>query len=85
MSREMSIARRTDRIAASSSSSISHNHESLGVDQDQTPETQTSTHDAGSSNVMPLRRRGSLYNEFHLLRSTRLRGRTTFQCKFVFP
>jgi len=85
MSREMSIACHTDRMVASSSSSISHDHESLGVDRDHTPKTQTSTHDAGSSNVMPPRRRGSLYNEFHLLRSTRLRGRTTFQCKFVFP
>ena len=53
MSREISIARRTDKIVASSSSSISHNHESLGVDQEQTPKTQASTHDVGSSNVMP--------------------------------
>jgi len=41
-------------ITAGSSSSTSDDHESLGADQEQTPEIQASTHNAGLSSVMSL-------------------------------
>jgi hypothetical protein len=77
-----SIARRTNMITTSSSSSNSHDHESLGANEEQTYETQTSTHDEGSSSaILP---RGSIHSGIHLPKITRLSARTTFQCKFVF-
>jgi hypothetical protein len=85
MPREKSIAHRTDRITASFSSNASDDHESLGADQEQAPETQAATLDAGSSNAMLPRRERSFHNKIHLPISIRLSGRTTFQCKFVFP
>jgi hypothetical protein len=39
MLRKKSIARRMNRIVASSSSNDSNDHELLGVDQEQTPQT----------------------------------------------
>jgi len=75
---------RTNMITTSSSNSASHNHESLGVDQEQAPETQATTLYTGSMSMMHPYREGSLDNKTHLPGSTRLGGRTTFQCKFVF-
>jgi hypothetical protein len=40
-------------IFASSFSSDADDHDSLGVDQEQVLDVQTSTHEAGSSSVMP--------------------------------
>jgi hypothetical protein len=72
-------------IDASSSSNDSQDYKSLGANQEQTPKTQTSTHDASSSSVIPPRRgEVSLHSGIHLPRSTRISGRMTFQCKFVF-
>jgi hypothetical protein len=85
MPREKSIARLTNRITTSSSSSASNDHESLGADQEQAPETHASTHNAGSSSAMPPHQGGSLHNKIHLPGSTRLSGRMTFKCNFVFP
>jgi hypothetical protein len=85
MSREKSIAHRIDRITTSSSSNAPDDHESLGADQEQAFETQVATLDAGSSSAMLPRRERSFHNKIHLPRSTRLSGRMTFQCKFVFP
>jgi hypothetical protein len=85
MSREKSIAHRIDRITTSSSSNAPNDHESLGADQEQAFETQVATLDAGSSSAMLPRRERSFHNKIHLPRSTRLSGRMTFQCKFVFP
>jgi hypothetical protein len=47
-----------DTSIVSFSSCASDDHESLGVDHDQAPETQTSFLDAGSSSAMPPRREG---------------------------
>jgi hypothetical protein len=59
MPREKSIARREDRIAASSSSSDADDHKSVGTDQEQVPEAQASSYDASSSNVMVQSQGGS--------------------------
>ena len=85
MHREKSITRHTDRITTSFSSSASNDHESLGADQEQAPKTHASTHNVSSSSVMLPRQGGSLHNMTRLLESTRLSGRTIFQCNFVFP
>jgi hypothetical protein len=85
MPREKSIAHRIDRITTSSSSNAPNDHESLGADQEQAFETPVATLDAGSSSAMLPRRERSFHNKIYLPRSTRLSGRTTFQCKFVFP
>jgi len=72
-------------IDASSSSNDSHDYNLLGADQEQAPKTQTSTHDASSSSVIPPHREEvSLHSGIHLTRNTRISGRMTFQCKFVF-
>ena len=52
MSRAKSIACCTNKIVASSSSNASEDHESLGADLEQKPETQAATLDAGLSSIM---------------------------------
>jgi hypothetical protein len=85
MPREKSIARHTNMIVASSSSSASDDHKSLGANQEHAPKTLTATLDAGSSSVMSPRKREFPSQGIHLPGSTRLSKRTTFQYKFVFP
>jgi hypothetical protein len=58
MLREKLVARRTNMIVDSFSNSVSNDHELLGVDHEQTPKSQATTLDAGSSSTMLLRRGG---------------------------
>jgi hypothetical protein len=85
MPKEKLIARHTNMIVASSSSSASDDHELLGASQEHALETLTATLDAGSSSVMSPRKRGFPSQGIHLPGSNRLSKRTTFQYKFVFP
>jgi hypothetical protein len=62
MPREKSIARREDRIAASSSSNDADGHKSVGTDQEQVHEAQASSYDASSSNVMVQSQWGVLHS-----------------------
>ena len=78
MLRKKSIARRMNRIVASSSSNDSNDHELLGVDQEQTPQTQASTHDTSSTSTILSGRGGSFHSEIHLPGSIKLSRRTTF-------
>jgi hypothetical protein len=52
MPRRKFIAYHKDMIAAYSSSNNTDDHKSLGSDQEQAPEAQTSTHDVGSSSAI---------------------------------
>jgi hypothetical protein len=52
MSRGKSIVHREDMITVSSSSNNVGDHESLGVNQEQTSKAQTSTHDVRSLSAM---------------------------------
>jgi len=52
MLRGKSVMRHTNKIDASSSSSTSDDHESLGAKHKQTPDTQAATLIVGSSSVM---------------------------------
>ena len=52
MLKEKSITRRINKIIASSSSSTSDDHKSLGADQEHAAKTQASTLDIGSSSAI---------------------------------
>jgi hypothetical protein len=58
MPRRKFIAYHKDMIAAYSSSNNTDDHKSLGSDQEQAPEAQTSTHDMGSSSAISQHRGG---------------------------
>jgi hypothetical protein len=83
MSRGKSIVHHEDKITATSSNNDNDNHESLGVDQEETLEVQASTHDFASSSAMSQCRGGpftigSLHSEIHSPTSIRLNGRMIF-------
>jgi hypothetical protein len=52
MPRKTSIVPHEDKIVASSSSSDTDDHDSLGTDQEQAPKGHPSTYDARSSSAM---------------------------------
>jgi len=82
MPRKTSIVPHEDKIVASSSSSDTDDHDSLGTDQEQAPKGHPSTYDARSSSAMLQCWGGSHHNGIHLPASKRSSWRTTFQCKF---
>ena len=73
MFREKLIACLMNRIAASSFSNDSNDHELLGADQEQTPQTQASTHDMSSSSAILSGRGGTLHSGIHLPGGIKLR------------
>jgi hypothetical protein len=84
MPRGKSIARCTDMIAASSSNNAFDDHESLGIDQDPTPETHATTLNASSSSVQCRHIEGwSLHSGIHLCGSTRLSEKINYNFKFT--
>lgn len=65
MSRRRLLVSNMDTSIVSFSSCASDDHESLSVDHDHAPETQTPFLDTGSSSAMPLCR-GGVYFERHV-------------------